>query len=484
MSKTKVRKKVKSTKGPSNRRGVLKTTTKLPAAKIRKGTKPIQVSSSEIDSDIDSKRDKKRRRDKKRDTINTSNRKKGKKNSSNTSEIDSDTDSDSSRTRQKRDTNRDTTNTSNRKKNKKKSSKDGASRKRNETVTDPHDKCWYYNGFGERIIPYLGLFSLEESNLIRKAIENHCKTYDIPVEDFCDSTRDFEKQGLGGGCKWKAVAQVLPNRTVSSIRRHGIRIMHPFKRGVWTNEEVELLKALVKEHGKKWVQIQLELRRSSEACRDKYRDLRLGCNSGDWSKQEIHRLEDVVREVAEVSDNVDMAQVAKMIETKEVIVSWIDVSGILGTRSRIACYKKFNFLANVKKPKKPQVKDSRHFPKVLQSHVSRCSWRAAQGDFITIAGTQVTSSPFTPSPIRRHYTTNSTAVAKSDMSDEELIKFLALSSYKKKEDVNWESEEVENRWELMVENFIENFDDDLADEILNYPLQEIAKVMIPDIEED
>ena len=186
-----------------------------------------------------------------------------------------------------------------------------------------------------------------------------------------------------------------------------------------------------------------------------------------------------MREVTEVSDDVDMIQVAKMIEAEEVNVSWQNVSSILGTRSRIACYKKFNFLANIKKPKRNHEKDSRHFPKLLQSSISRSSWRAAQGDFATIARAEAVSSNFTP-PNPNPIQVDNKPVAKSNMSDEELIKFLTLRSYEKTRDVNWESQEVEDRWTWMVESFVENFDDDHADEIRNYPLQEIAKVMIPD----
>ena len=70
------------------------------------------------------------------------------------------------------------------------------------------------------------------------------------------------------------------------------------------------------------------------------------------------------------------------------------------------------------------------------------------------------------------------------MSDEELINFIASSSYKIIDDVSWESEEMKCRWERLVLDYMENLDKDAVHEVLNRPLWEIAKIMTPSIDED
>lgn len=44
---------------------------------------------------------------------------------------------------------------------------------------------------------------------------------------------------------WLEISQAVPNRTVQSIYRHGIRKLHSFKRGPWDREEQERLIHLV-----------------------------------------------------------------------------------------------------------------------------------------------------------------------------------------------------------------------------------------------
>lgn len=44
---------------------------------------------------------------------------------------------------------------------------------------------------------------------------------------------------------WLEISQAVPNRTVQSIYRHGIRKLHSFKRGPWDKEECDRLLQLV-----------------------------------------------------------------------------------------------------------------------------------------------------------------------------------------------------------------------------------------------
>ena len=294
--------------------------------------------------------------------------------------------------------------------------------------------------------------------------------------------------------------------------------MHPFKRGLWTKEEIKKLESLVAKYGKRWAYIQSELKRSSEACRDKYRELGLGFRRGRWLQEESNRLENLVRETAKVVDGVNMAQVAKMIDSKEVSISWYDISNKMGNRSRLSCYKRFQQLAGVKRSiKQSRVKDAQSSSRVSSSNfVAIAEESLVRGELASNATTTVSpiskDSPIrgnnipekaattvvsaltsismsTPNPIRSdidstYSEVNNMDAAKSVMSDEDLVNFIASSSYKITEDVTWESEEVKNRWERLVLNYMENLDKDTAEEVLNRPLWEIAKFMIPTIDED
>lgn len=124
---------------------------------------------------------------------------------------------------------------------------------------------WHQNGFGDVVPKQTGKFSREESDIIKNAIEEYCGRKQISVKSLC-SERDH-KADLKGA--WMEIARYLPNRSVQSVYRHGIRQCHPFKRGAWSDVEVSMLQDLVAHNGKKWSMIQTKLNRSADSCRDK-----------------------------------------------------------------------------------------------------------------------------------------------------------------------------------------------------------------------
>lgn len=66
--------------------------------------------------------------------------------------------------------------------------------------------------------------------------------------------------------------------------------------GLWSEEESARLLALVAERGQRWQAIGAALGRMPEACRDRYRETRLGAarRSGKWAPEEEARLADIV----------------------------------------------------------------------------------------------------------------------------------------------------------------------------------------------
>jgi hypothetical protein len=80
------------------------------------------------------------------------------------------------------------------------------------------------------------------------------------------------------------------------VYRHGIRQLHPFKRGAWSDEECALLAELVQKLGKKWSAIQSKLNRSADSCRDKHREMSDEFVKGRWKENDTEMLKRVIRE--------------------------------------------------------------------------------------------------------------------------------------------------------------------------------------------
>lgn len=143
------------------------------------------------------------------------------------------------------------------------------------------------------------------------------------------------------------IAKSLPHRSVQSVYRHGIRRLHPFKRGCWDEEECNALVELVATMGKKWSTIQGKLNRSADSCRDKYREMSDEYIKGRWKEQETDMLKLLIWEQVGVDQNTDMIQVGRMVEEKNIQIPWSHISKRMGRRSRLSCFKKWQKLIGV-----------------------------------------------------------------------------------------------------------------------------------------
>lgn len=106
---------------------------------------------------------------------------------------------------------------------------------------DGNDNRWIKNGYGQVVDHNRGKFNEEESEMVRQAVREYCSAKDISVERLCSECE--HKSELKGS--WMEIAKSLPHRSVQSVYRHGIRILHPFKRGAWSFDEVQMLFDLV-----------------------------------------------------------------------------------------------------------------------------------------------------------------------------------------------------------------------------------------------
>ena len=228
---------------------------------------------------------------------------------------------------------------------------------------------WNKNGLGQSINRSMGKFSAEESRLVREAIESYCKAHNITSARLCSET-DNRTDNLRGA--WMEISTCLENRTVKSVYQHGLRLMHPFKRGVWTEYETTQLKLLVLTHGKKWAEIQSKLNRSADSCRDKYREFNNDYTKGRWQDEESKKLERFVREAMRASDDVPMKELGRRVEEENIKLPWNGISNKMGHRSRHSCLKRFQTLANIgPKVKLRRLKNSRNAPRATTQTASR-----------------------------------------------------------------------------------------------------------------
>lgn len=151
---------------------------------------------------------------------------------------------------------------------------------------------WSKNGYGNPVRRQSGKFSRSETEVVRKAVEQFCHAKQIPTSRLC-SECDHKAELKGA---WMEIAKALPHRSVQSVYRHGIRQLHPFKRGAWSEEECMLLADLVHKLGKKWSSIQNKINRSADSCRDKYREMSDEFTKGRWKEHDTEMLKRVIRE--------------------------------------------------------------------------------------------------------------------------------------------------------------------------------------------
>jgi hypothetical protein len=143
------------------------------------------------------------------------------------------------------------------------------------------------------------------------------------------------------------IAKRLPHRSVQSVYRHGIRQLHPFKRGAWSEQETAVLVDLVQRMGKKWSAIQTKLNRSADACRDKYREMSDEYVKGRWKDTEMELLKRLVREHLNVDAAMDMKSLGILVEEQGIQIPWSTISKRIGKRSRLSCFKKWQKMAGL-----------------------------------------------------------------------------------------------------------------------------------------
>lgn len=149
-----------------------------------------------------------------------------------------------------------------------------------------------------------GAFSPEECQQIKDAVYEYCAARSIDVGRLCSECE--HKSDLKGA--WIEIARSVPGRSAQSVYRKGLRLLHPFRRGQWSDSEVERLIDMVAVHGEKWARIQRLLNRTADSCRDKYREVDVLYAKGRWTKDETETLKRLIREHLKVGDHVGFGE--------------------------------------------------------------------------------------------------------------------------------------------------------------------------------
>ncbi len=149
------------------------------------------------------------------------------------------------------------------------------------------------------------------------------------------SNKTGGRRSAAVGACWAAGASARPSRA----------------QGAWSAEAGARLLALVAERGPRWQEIGAALGRMPEACRDRWRETRLGParKSGAWAPDEEARLAELVpdalaaaaaarREGAAGGAGRGSARDGRIVLDD---VNWAAVSAALGTRSPLQCAAKW-----------------------------------------------------------------------------------------------------------------------------------------------
>jgi hypothetical protein len=343
------------------------------------------------------------------------------------------------------------------------------------------DNKWSKNGFGQGVTrPQTGKFSKEESEIVRKAVEDFCSMKQISVARLC-SECDHKAELKGA---WMEIAKRLPHRSVQSVYRHGLRQLHPFKRGAWTEEECENLLDLVQRTGKKWAAIQQKLNRSADSCRDKYREMSDDYVRGRWKENETEMLKRLIREHLTADPTADIKELGKMVEGEGIKIPWSVISKRMAKRSRLSCFKKWQKMTGLFSPSdqyKPPARGASEdaasavVPKIEDTSAAR----AAKPTPPTHAAPTAGAAAALAANVVNNPIGDTVQASSSTDFDLYLLSELASFGVTRSSDVNWEGlrlDHAQERWHELLEEW--QSDNVMDDSILALPLSEIAQLML------
>jgi len=185
-------------------------------------------------------------------------------------------------------------------------------------------------------MPTYQRFTKEEIEELRQAIKRFCAVYQITeLELFEGCKRHKDIECLRGS--WAEISNSFPNKKIQNVKRNGKRLIHPFKRGPWSKEEIETLHSLVALHGSKWTIIQDLIDRLADDCYDKYKEeLSRNRKLGAWTMEEVENFRKMIAKFLRINPKTaDFADLVKRVEQRDMTLPFTTFSQMMGyKRSR------------------------------------------------------------------------------------------------------------------------------------------------------
>jgi len=132
-----------------------------------------------------------------------------------------------------------------------------------------------------------GKFSATESSVIMSHLREFLADNNLQAEDLVVAEGKHRKGEKALVTQmWASISSLLPNRMHKSIYNHGLRQLARESKTQWSNEEKNMLAALVRERGTQWASIGRQLGRHANDCKLMHERSTKRVKSGRFTKQE------------------------------------------------------------------------------------------------------------------------------------------------------------------------------------------------------
>ncbi|NWR74758.1 TTF1 factor, partial [Centropus unirufus] len=218
----------------------------------------------------------------------------------------------------------------------------------------------------EGIAVKFGRFSQKENNQIRKNIEEFLVTAGIDsAEKLLFTSRYPEEKGTIHHLKLEhrfseKLAEGIP-RPWRLIYYRARKMFDPHNyKGRYTEEEKEKLKKYHALHGNDWKKISEMMSRSNLSVAKKFSEIKSDINYGPWSKEEIQKLMDAMKELFRRRMKKDDAHSHSSPEKSDLLIDrrklyqnlpWTEIEAKVGTRYWRQCKQKWNSILTNKMTK-------------------------------------------------------------------------------------------------------------------------------------
>ena len=181
---------------------------------------------------------------------------------------------------------------------------------------------------------------MEEREALLSAIKKYVAAHSFDPESF-DWLLGKKHSQVDGRGMWAEIARDLPQRSIKSVAAAALRLFHPYAgKGAFSQSEDEALRGLVQAHGNKWTEFSMVLKRTPDACRLRWRDIKDldSRQSGRWSEEEEQALSAAVEKYGNPS------QLKGDGKDRRVLLDNIDWEAVVPhvpTRNRTQCVAKW-----------------------------------------------------------------------------------------------------------------------------------------------